>query len=113
MIGPSLSRRKEWWDNLSSRHEVTSTTAGSAARPEGLPDTTLWANAWKSADSCEAACRGWSACVQWYYYEDDCRMDDKVFMGHGWPKGVRYRKEGLMSVSGWVTERINAWKCDE
>lgn len=111
MIAPSLVRRKGWWDNLSSRYQVTSTTVSSASRPDGLSES-LWTSAWKSVDSCEAACRGWSDCVQWYYYGDDCKMDDRVFMGHGWPQGMRYRKDKLESVSGWLTERINTWKCD-
>lgn len=112
MIAPSLSKRKRWWDNFSARYQVHSTTVGSAARPDGMADSALWAAAWKSVDSCEAACRGWAACVQWYYYGDDCRMDDRVFMGHGWPEGMRYREDKLESVSGWLTERIDAWKCD-
>lgn len=115
IIAPSLSRRKEWWDNLSNRYEVHSTSEQAAPRPhvkDDKYDSALWANAWKSVDSCEAACRGWANCVQWYYYGDDCKMDDRFFMGHGWPDGMRYRKDKLESVSGWLTDRIEAWKCD-
>lgn len=112
MIAPDLTKRKGWWDNFSSRYEIHSTTESTAARPEGMADPTLWTAAWRSADNCEAACRGWSDCVQWYYYGDDCRMDDRVFMGHGWPEGMRYRKDKLESVSGWLTERVQKWSCD-
>lgn len=114
MIAPTLRARRGWWDNLSSRYGVTSTSVDSAARPSGgVYDSKLWESAWKSADSCEAACRGWSACVQWYYYGDDCKMDDRVFKGHGWPEGMRYRKDKLESVSGWLTDRVDSWKCKE
>lgn len=112
IIGPVLRKRRGWWDNLSSRYQVTYNSVGSGDRPDGGFDSGLWDKAWKSADSCEAACRGWSECVQWYYYGDDCKMDDRVFMGHGWPEGMRYRKDKLESVSGWLNERIERWKCD-
>lgn len=113
MIAPTLRPRRGWWDNLSNRYEVHSTSVDTAPRPsEGKYDSKLWENAWKSVDGCEAACRGWSACVQWYYYGDDCKMDDRVFMGHGWPDGMRYRKDKLESVSGWLTDRVDAWKCE-
>ncbi|KAH8751288.1 hypothetical protein F5883DRAFT_608510 [Diaporthe sp. PMI_573] len=113
MIAPSLSKRKEWWENLSSRYEVHSTSLESAPRPKEEDfDTKLWAKAWISADSCEAACKGWSKCVQWYYYGDDCKMDDRVFLGHGYPEGMRYRKDKLASVSGWLTDRVASWKCN-
>lgn len=113
IIAPSLSRRKRWWDNLSSRYEVHSTSVSSSPRPDGgVYDNILWTDAWKSADDCEAACLGWARCVQWYYYGDDCKMDDRVFMGHGYPEGMRYRKDKLESVSGWLTDRVNSWKCE-
>lgn len=115
IMAPALTKRKRWWDNLSGRYEVHSTTVTSSPRPNGKDDKyddALWTNAWKSVDTCEAACRGWNQCVQWYYYGDDCKMDDRVFMGHGWPEGMRYRKDKLESVSGWLTDRVDAWKCD-
>lgn len=87
-------------------------TVTSTPRPDGNYDSVLWADAWKSVDSCEAACRGWPACVQWYYYDDDCKMDDRILMGHGWPHGMPYRKNSLESVSGWLTDRIGPWDCD-
>lgn len=111
MIAPSLSKRKHWWENLSSRYEVHSTSSESAPRPKSNFDAKLWDKAWVSVDTCEAACKGWSQCVQWYYYGDDCKMDDRVFLGHGYPEGMRYRKDKLESVSGWLTDRVESWKC--
>lgn len=111
MIAPSLSKRKHWWENLSSRYEVHSTSSESAPRPKSNFDAKLWDKAWVSVDACEAACKGWSQCVQWYYYGDDCKMDDRIFLGHGYPEGMRYRKDKLESVSGWLTDRVESWKC--
>lgn len=39
-------------------------------------------------------------------------MDDMIFMGHGWPEGMKYRKDKLESVSGWLTDRTRAWTCE-
>lgn len=112
IMAPALIKRKRWWDNLASRYEVHASSASSSPRPDSVYDNQLWTDAWKSVDTCEQACDGWSQCVQWYYDDDDCRMDDRVIMGHGYPKGMRYRKEKLESVSGWRTDRIKRWQCD-
>ncbi|KAK7960742.1 glycosyltransferase family 31 protein [Apiospora saccharicola] len=110
-IAPSLSRRKAWWDNQSGRYHLTPQSVLTVERPEDASDGSLWTKSWKSDMDCEAACQGWRSCVQWYYYQYECKLDDRIWLGHGYPESMRYRKEKLESVSGWLADRAAAWTC--
>ncbi|KAF5590559.1 glycosyltransferase family 31 [Fusarium subglutinans] len=111
IIAPDLGKRREWWDNLSSLFDVTSANANSPPAPHSNYDRSLWANAWKSADACEAACESWDECMQWSYYDDLCRMDDKLTMGSGFAPGMYQRRTRLLITSGWLLPRIKNWEC--
>ncbi|KAK8104481.1 uncharacterized protein PG998_011514 [Apiospora kogelbergensis] len=104
-IAPSLSRRKEWWDNMSNRYHLTPQSVLTVVRPKDAADSSSWSQSWKSDKNCEAACTSWSSCVQWYYYQYECKLDDRIFMGYGYPETMRYRKEKLESISGWLPDR--------
>ncbi|KAK7987413.1 hypothetical protein PG989_007728 [Apiospora arundinis] len=112
-IAPSLSRRKAWWDNMSGRYHLTPQSVHTVQQPKDVSDSSSksWSQSWKSDKDCEAACQGWRSCVQWYYYQYECKLDDRVWLGYGYPETMRYRKEKLESVSGWLTDRVSAWTC--
>ncbi|KAL2267970.1 hypothetical protein VTJ83DRAFT_2816 [Remersonia thermophila] len=112
MIAPRLRRRAEWWDNLSSLYSISSGNKDSPPAPESEYDAELWKQAWISADACEVACKGWKSCVQWNYVEDLCSMDDKFMMGQGYAPGMPERKTALMRTSGWLSDRLDNWKCE-
>ncbi|KAJ4307610.1 hypothetical protein N0V84_012609 [Fusarium piperis] len=112
MIAPNLDKRREWWDNKSSLFEITSANADSPPAPQSGYNTSLWAHAWKSVDACEAACESWDECMQWSYYDDLCRLDDKLTMGSGYAPGMIQRKTGLMITSGWFIDRLQTWTCN-
>jgi hypothetical protein len=114
MIAPDLKDRAEWWDNLSGLFQVTSGNKASPPAPEKTEqyDAALWKEAWASVDACEAACRGWTDCVQWSYVEDLCAMDDKMIMGQGYAPAMSERKTALKRTSGWLKDRLERWQCD-
>ncbi|KAJ4052044.1 hypothetical protein NW761_014335 [Fusarium oxysporum] len=111
-IAQDLDKRREWWDNLSSLFDVTSANANSPPVPQSKYNRSLWTNAWKSVDACEAACESWDECMQWSYYDDLCRMDDKLIMGSGFAPGMFQRKTRLIITSGWLLHRIKDWECN-
>lgn len=111
MIAPDLKKRREWWDNISDLFEITSANAGSPPAPQSEYNARLWAEAWHSVDACEAACESWSECMQWSYYEDRCRLDDRLIMGSGYAPTMRQRKTSLMITSGWLIHRLGSWEC--
>jgi hypothetical protein len=111
VMAKSISKRAEWWDNLSSLYRVTSASKESPPAPGSRHDATLWREAWSSVDACEAACRSWDACVQWSYVEDLCSMDDKLIMGQGYAPAMSERKTALKTTSGWFKERLDKWEC--
>ncbi|KAH6844482.1 hypothetical protein B0I37DRAFT_164147 [Chaetomium sp. MPI-CAGE-AT-0009] len=112
MISPDLQERAEWWDNQSGLFQVTSANQAAPPTPEEVHDTKLWRGSWVSADACEAACKSWTACVQWSYVEDLCRMDDKLIMGQGYAPAMSERKTALKTTSGWLKGRLDGWHCD-
>ncbi|KAF3763184.1 family 31 glycosyltransferase [Cryphonectria parasitica EP155] len=109
MIAPDLERRREWWDNMSSKFSVTSANKDDPPMPESVKDVKTWKAAWNDVDSCEAACQAWDECTQWSFVEDLCKMDDKAVMGKGYAPEMSQRKTALMTTSGWVKERIAQW----
>ncbi|KAK1993370.1 hypothetical protein LX36DRAFT_730105 [Colletotrichum falcatum] len=111
VIAPSLSPKKAWWDNMSNRHHLTPQSVLTVEAPKTVRDSSSWSQAWKSEERCEAACKAWDSCVQWYYYQYECKLDDRIWLGHGYPESIRYRKEKLESVSGWLADRVNTWTC--
>ncbi|KAH6892903.1 glycosyltransferase family 31 protein [Thelonectria olida] len=111
MILPRIQKPIQWWDNMASLYEVTSANKDAPPAPEGEYDSGLWSKAWESVASCEAACRGWSDCVEWSYVEDLCKMDDKMMMGQGFAPAMSQRKTSLMHTSGWLPERLQRWNC--
>ncbi|KAI9929720.1 hypothetical protein MW887_001196 [Aspergillus wentii] len=112
-IKPYLRHRVEWWDNQSSQYDITSSNAPHAEPPTTATSKETWLKSWQSADACEAACLSWSECVQWAFYEDRCRMHDQVYLGSGYPIGDPRRQTSLMYTSGWLSERMDEWACDE
>ncbi|QKD48585.2 uncharacterized protein FOBCDRAFT_196059 [Fusarium oxysporum Fo47] len=102
MIAPVFDRRREWWDNLSSLFDITSANANLPLAPQSKYNRSLCINAWKSVDACEAACESWDECMQWSYYDDLCRMDDKLIMGSGFAPRMFQRKARLIITSGWL-----------
>lgn len=111
MIAQDLEKRREWWDNMSSEFEITSANANSPPAPETKYDAGLWADSWKSVDKCEAACESWDECMQWSFYDDLCKLDDKLIMGSGYAPTMSQRKTGLMVTSGWFVDRLQTWTC--
>ncbi|KAE8408865.1 hypothetical protein BDV37DRAFT_237471 [Aspergillus pseudonomiae] len=111
MIEPYMRRRVEWWDNQSSRYELRSDNVADAQPPEGVSKQ-IWHGAWKSVDACEAACVAWEGCVQWTFYEDQCRMDENFMLGMGIPVGDLRRQTSLPRTSGWLPQRAEKWVCD-
>jgi hypothetical protein len=114
LVAPYLRSRIDWWDNRSSRFQVTS---GNAKADLYVPDTVksknAWLTSWQSAEDCEAACVSWTDCVQWSFYEDRCKMDDQITLGTGYPVGDFRRQTALMTTSGWLPKRLESWICDE
>ncbi|KAH8844584.1 hypothetical protein MCOR27_011390 [Pyricularia oryzae] len=110
-IAPTLTKRKSWWDNMSRRHHLTPQSVVTAEIPKDVRDSSSWKESWKSDKLCEAACTEWKSCVQWYYYQYECKLDDRFWLGFGYPETSRYRKEKLESISGWLPDRINSWTC--
>ncbi|EWZ84190.1 hypothetical protein FOWG_12005 [Fusarium oxysporum f. sp. lycopersici MN25] len=102
MIAPVFDSRREWWDNLSSLFDITSANANLPLAPQSKYNRSLCINAWKSVDACEAACESWDECMQWSYYDDLCRMDDKLIMGSGFAPHMFQRKARLIITSGWL-----------
>lgn len=102
MIAPVFDSRREWWDNLSSLFDITSANANLPLAPQPKYNHSLYINAWKSVDACEAACESWDECMQWSYYDDLCRMDDKLIMGSGFAPRMFQRKARLIITSGWL-----------
>ncbi|KAL6694654.1 hypothetical protein J3F84DRAFT_377535 [Trichoderma pleuroticola] len=114
MILPNIKEHADWWDNYSGVFEVSSGNREWAPKPgaeNGQYDKALWANAWESVEACEAACQGWTMCMQWNYVEDLCKMDDKIYMGQGYAPGMSQRKTALRHTSGWMYKRLEDWKC--
>ncbi|KAK8035819.1 hypothetical protein PG991_001892 [Apiospora marii] len=107
----SWNFEEAWWDNQSGRYHLTPQSVLTVERPKDASDGTLWDRSWKSEKDCEAACQGWRSCVQWYYYQYECKLDDRIWLGHGYPESMRYRKEKLESVSGWLADRVLDWTC--
>ncbi|KAK4141476.1 uncharacterized protein C8A04DRAFT_30976 [Dichotomopilus funicola] len=113
MVAPNLQERAEWWDNQSGLFSVTSANQAAPPTPqEENYDVSLWKAAWVSEDACEAACRSWTACVQWSYVEDLCNMDDKLMMGQGYAPAMSERKTALRRTSGWLKQRLDSWHCE-
>ncbi|KAF7593741.1 hypothetical protein BBP40_010916 [Aspergillus hancockii] len=112
MIKPYLHRRIEWWDNQSSRYELRSDNIADAQPPEKVSKE-VWLKAWQSVDACEAACVAWDNCVQWTFYEDQCRMDENLMLGMGIPVGDLRRQTSLPRTSGWLPERTEKWVCED
>ncbi|KAJ5698888.1 hypothetical protein N7462_000893 [Penicillium macrosclerotiorum] len=113
LVAPYLRPRAEWWDNWSGKHEITSSTATTAETPNTVKSGETWRTAWQSVDACEAACVAWAECVQWAFYEDRCKMDNKVLLGNGIPEGDSRRQTSLPWVSGWLPRRVENWACQE
>lgn len=114
MILPNIKEHAEWWDNYSGVYEVASGNREWAAKPgpdNGQYDEALWSKAWESVEACEAACQGWTKCMQWNFVEDLCKMDDKVYYGQGYAPGMSQRKTSLKHTSGWMYKRLEEWKC--
>ncbi|KUL87840.1 hypothetical protein ZTR_03170 [Talaromyces verruculosus] len=112
LVAPYLRPRIEWWDNQSSKYKIDSSMTASATPPSTVTFTEVWRSAWKSVDACEAACKSWADCVQWAYYDDLCKMDNRVLLGNGIPEGDFRRKTSLPWVSGWLPRRIENWECE-
>lgn len=114
MILPRIQTNAQWWDNRAAQYEVSSGNQAWAPTPEdaGTFDAKAWKGAWESVEACEAACRGWTACVGWTFVEDLCKMDDKVTLGQGYAPNMSQRKTSLMHTSGWLPERLEQWRCD-
>lgn len=113
LVLPRVREPRQWWDNRAELFEVTSANQAWGAKPEGSKfDEAKWKMGWESVGACEAACRGWEACVSWTYVEDLCKMDDKVTLGQGYAPDMSQRKTSLMHTSGWLPERMEAWLCD-
>lgn len=113
LVAPYLRSRVEWWDNWSSKYEIRSNNAQDAQPPSSVKTTDVWRSAWKSVDSCEAACVSWAECVQWSFYEDRCKMDSMALLGSGIPEGDSRRQTTLPWVSGWLSQRVENWQCQE
>ncbi|KAJ5174907.1 uncharacterized protein N7482_000784 [Penicillium canariense] len=113
LVAPYLRPRAEWWDNWSGKYEIKSSMAADAEPPSTVESIETWRRAWKSVDSCEAACIAWADCVQWSFYEDRCKMDSMVLLGNGIPEGDSRRQTSLPWVSGWLSSRIENWACEE
>ena len=96
---------------MSSRYHLTPQSVLAVEPPEDARDASSWSQSWKSEKRCEAACKAWESCVQWYYYQYECKLDDRIFLGYGYPESMRYRKEKLESVSGWLTDRVKERTC--
>ncbi|KAJ5232218.1 hypothetical protein N7468_005174 [Penicillium chermesinum] len=111
LVAPYLRSRVEWWDNLSSKHEIRSSNAKHVQAPSTVKSTETWRSAWQSVDACEAACTAWAECVQWSFYEDLCKMDSMIFLGSGIPAGDPRRQSNLMWTSGWLPRRVENWGC--
>lgn len=112
LILPRVQAPAPWWDNRAELYEVTSANQAWAAKPESGFDDETWKMGWESVEACEAACRGWDACVSWTFVEDLCKMDDKVTLGQGYAPGMSQRKTSLIHTSGWLPERMEAWLCE-
>ncbi|KUL85732.1 hypothetical protein ZTR_08496 [Talaromyces verruculosus] len=111
-IAPVIRRRIEWWDNRSSSHAITSSEAKAEMwMPESVKSKDSWMKSWKSVDDCEAACLAWPECVQWSFYEDLCKMSDRVVLGTGYTARDPRRLTALKTTSGWVSKRIKQWSC--
>ncbi|TLD15740.1 uncharacterized protein PgNI_00133 [Pyricularia grisea] len=110
-IAPTLTKRKPWWDNMSRRHHLTPQSVLTAEIPKDVRDSSSWMQSWKSEKLCEAACTEWKSCVQWYFYQYECKLDDRFWLGYGYPETSRHRKEKLESISGWLPDRISSWTC--
>ncbi|KAK0739420.1 hypothetical protein B0T21DRAFT_362585 [Apiosordaria backusii] len=115
VILPELKARKnkaEWWDNFSAVWQVSSGNKNDPPGPEGKKyDESKWKKAWESVEDCEEACKSWEECVQWSWVEDLCKMDNKFMMGQGYAPAMPERKTALKRTSGWLTERLETWKC--
>ncbi|KAH6604304.1 glycosyltransferase family 31 protein [Trichoderma cornu-damae] len=116
VILPGVKKHAQWWDNRSGAFEVSSGTRESAPAPApgaggGSYDEVLWSKAWESVEACEAACKGWTECMQWNFVEDLCKMDDRIFMGQGYAPAMSQRKTALMHTSGWMYKRLERWTC--
>lgn len=113
MILPQLQNSTQWWDNMAGLYEVSSANKEWAPAPEDRStyESGLWKKAWESVEACEAACKGWTHCAMWTFVEDLCKMDDKMIMGQGYAPSMSQRKTSLMHTSGWMTNRLENWKC--
>ncbi|OAQ88056.1 glycosyltransferase family 31 protein [Purpureocillium lilacinum] len=113
MILPRIQKTAQWWDNMASLYEISSANREWAAVPKdgSKYDAALWKKAWRSVEACEAACRGWTNCAMWSFVEDLCKMDDKITMGQGYAPSMSQRKTSLMHTSGWMSDRLEGWKC--
>ncbi|KAK0666417.1 hypothetical protein QBC41DRAFT_325803 [Cercophora samala] len=115
VILPGLRARKnraEWWDNMSGVWQVSSGNKNDPPGPEGKTyDEGKWKKAWESVGNCEEACKSWTDCVQWSWVEDLCKMDNKFMMGQGYAPAMTERKTALKRTSGWLTDRLESWKC--
>jgi hypothetical protein len=85
-IEPSLRDRIEDWANMSD-------------------DVTHRGHAGKSFDRCSAACMKDHKCMQFEHSGDTCRLSHDIRLGHHRPA-----EGGKRWTSGWVMERIEAFK---
>lgn len=114
-IAPVIRRRIEWWDNRSSSHAITSSEAKAGEDmwvPSSVKSRDSWLKSWESVDNCEVACLAWAECVQWSFYEDLCKMSDRIVLGTGYTATDLRRLTALKTTSGWVPKRIEQWTCD-
>uniref|UniRef100_A0A093V617 N-acetylgalactosaminide beta-1,3-galactosyltransferase n=1 Tax=Talaromyces marneffei PM1 TaxID=1077442 RepID=A0A093V617_TALMA len=113
-IAPVTRRRIEWWDNRSSSHAISSSEAKAGENmwiPESVNPRDSWLKSWESVDDCEEACLAWPECVQWSFYEDLCKMSDRVVLGTGYTSTDPRRLTALKTTSGWVSKRVEEWAC--
>lgn len=79
--------------------------------PETVKSKATWVKSWESVDNCEEACLSWPECVQWSFYEDLCKMSDRIVLGTGYTATDPRRLTALKTTSGWVSKRIEQWSC--